>query len=221
MSENSRMVRGIFLDFDGTLVDSSDAYIEAAKRAHESIGSNAFDARMALEIPKRLELKQPLKEIPSASRSEFLEAYLKTFYEITIEKSRPFSYTDDALRELSQKAKLALVTMRFTPKASVLAELRNFDLEKYFSYVATGLDTPSPKPSPQALLKAADHLNERLCDCMIVGDSVSDARAGKAADIITVSVLSGLFTREELTREKPDLILETVKDLPSRLDSLK
>ncbi len=52
------------------------------------------------------------------------------------------------------------------------------------------------------------------CECAIVGDSVVDVRAGKAAGAKTVAVLSGIFTRRELEKEKPDLILENVRKLP-------
>src|SRR5512139_2988537 len=104
--------------------------------------------------------------------------------------------------------------MRFIPRAAVVRELRHFGLDRYFTYVATGLDTPRPKPSREVLVRAAERLNVRLSDCVIVGDSISDMRAGKAAGITTVGVLSGLFSREELMGEAPDLILESVSELP-------
>ena len=59
------------------------------------------------------------------------------------------------------------------------------------------------------------------CECVVVGDSVADIKAGKAAGAITVAVLSGIFSREELEREKPDLILENVNKLPDFLESLE
>jgi phosphoglycolate phosphatase-like HAD superfamily hydrolase len=45
-------------------------------------------------------------------------------------------------------------------------------------------------------------------------------KAGKAAGAMTVAVLSGLFSREELAKEKPDLILKDVTELPLFLDYL-
>jgi phosphoglycolate phosphatase-like HAD superfamily hydrolase len=55
----------------------------------------------------------------------------------------------------------------------------------------------------------------RICDCVMVGDSISDIRAGKNAGAKTVAVLSGLFSREELAREQPDLILSDATALPN------
>jgi phosphoglycolate phosphatase len=57
-----------------------------------------------------------------------------------------------------------------------------------------------------------------MCDCIIVGDSVNDVRAGKAAGARTVALLSGLFQREELTKECPDLILTDVSMLPDYIE---
>jgi phosphoglycolate phosphatase len=57
-----------------------------------------------------------------------------------------------------------------------------------------------------------------MCECVVVGDSVADIKAGKNAGAKTVAVLSGIFSREELEREKPDLILESVNKLPDFLE---
>jgi phosphoglycolate phosphatase-like HAD superfamily hydrolase len=51
-----------------------------------------------------------------------------------------------------------------------------------------------------------------------VGDSVADVRAGKNAGAKTIAVLSGIFTREELEKEKPDLIINDINELPSFLE---
>ena len=62
-------------------------------------------------------------------------------------------------------------------------------------------------------------LDVDICDCVIVGDSVIDVRAGKAAGTKTVAVLSGLFSYDELSSEQPDLILDNVTKLPDYVDS--
>jgi phosphoglycolate phosphatase-like HAD superfamily hydrolase len=51
-----------------------------------------------------------------------------------------------------------------------------------------------------------------------VGDSVADVKAGKNAGAKTVAVLSGIFSHKELEREKPDLILENINQLPDFLE---
>jgi phosphoglycolate phosphatase len=83
--------------------------------------------------------------------------------------------------------------------------------------VTTALDTRYPKPSPQAFIQCAEKLNVETGECLVVGDSVADVRAGKNAGAKTVAVLSGIFSRAELEEEKPDLILESVSKLPEFL----
>jgi phosphoglycolate phosphatase-like HAD superfamily hydrolase len=91
-------------------------------------------------------------------------------------------------------------------------------LEKYFAEVITALDACSPKPSPEALVECARRLGVKTSECVFVGDSVVDVKAGKNAGAWTVAVLSGIFSREELETEKPDLILENVNDLEDFLE---
>ncbi len=81
----------------------------------------------------------------------------------------------------------------------------------------TSQDVEKPKPSPEAFMKAANYLGVSIHDCAVVGDSTADIQAGKAAGSKTVAVLSGLFSREELEAEKPDLIIENISILPWHL----
>jgi phosphoglycolate phosphatase len=53
-----------------------------------------------------------------------------------------------------------------------------------------------------------------MCDCVIVGDSVVDVQAGKSAGAKTVAVLTGLYSRAELSEVDPNLIIADVSELP-------
>ena len=220
MSKTKLKVKGILLDLDGTIVDSKEAYLEAAKTAFQILGQKPPEKRTALEIPKRLEQNLPITDIVNGSVTDFLNVYLKTYYSVTMEKTKPFPNVQATLEKLSQKMKLALITMRFVPKTQIITELEQFSLAKYFSHIITALDTHKPKPSPEALIKTVKALDVNMCDCIIVGDSVIDVRAGKTAGAKTVAVLSGLFSRGELALEHPDLILNDVTQLPNHVDSV-
>lgn len=221
MNKTDPGTRGILLDLDGTIVDSRRAYFEAARTACQAFGNKIPDLQTSLEIPRRLELQQPLNDVAGTAEKDFLGVYLKRFYAITFEMTKPFPNVEKTLKDLSRKAKLALITMRFVPRTAIVAELKHFGLADYFAYVVTALDTQNPKPSPEALVRAARLMHVKSCDCLVVGDSVTDIKAGKAAGIATVGVLSGLFSREELALESPDLILDSVAQLPHYVDSLQ
>jgi phosphoglycolate phosphatase len=218
MSEVKLKAKGIFFDLDGTIVDSRDAYVEAARTAFQAMGQEPPPAKAALEIPRRLEQKQPINDIVKGDIHKFLDVYLTTYYSISKEKTKPISGIATALETLSKKAKLALITMRSVPKDAIIKELEHFGIAQHFTHVITALDTHKPKPSPEALIKTVKAIDVQMCDCIIVGDSINDIKAGKAAGAKTIAVLTGLFTHKELAKENPDLILKTATKLPNHIE---
>ena len=203
-------LKGILFDLDGTIVDSTEAYWYAAKEASKMLKMDNIEDSMILEIPRRLEQKLSLDDIIEDGASKFLEVYLETFYTVTETMTRPLPNVAKTLEILSSKVKLALVTMRSFPSEKIGVELAKFGLSNYFSHIVTALDTNRTKPSPEALIKCMQALDVQICDCLMVGDSISDIRAGKAAGTMTVAVLSGLFNRQELLKENPDFIIKDI-----------
>jgi len=218
MNESCLKVKGIFLDLDGTIVDSTEAYVEAAKKAFQAIGLQPPETKTALEIPRRIEQGFSMADLANGETKEFLKAYFQAWYIVSREKTKLIPNVSETLKVLSQKAKLALITMRHVPKQAIITELECFGISQYFTHVVTALDTAKPKPSPEALIKCVQALDVKICDCIITGDSVNDIRAGKAAGAKTVAVLSGLFQYEELIKEHPDLILNDVTALPQFIE---
>jgi phosphoglycolate phosphatase len=218
MIEAKFRVKGILLDLDGTLVDSREAYLEAARRAFQALKQEFPGAEVALEIPRFLERQMQLGGLLKVDVKKFLDVYLSAYSLVTAEKTRLLPGVSEALKILAGKAKLGLITMRCVPKTSVLDELERFGISDYLSCVVVASDDCKPKPSPEALLKCAEAWDVELGDCVMVGDSVSDLRAGRAAGVKTVAVLSGLYSGEELALEKPDLILKNVTLLPEFIE---
>ncbi len=206
-------VKGIMLDLDGTILDTKPAYIEAARIACKVTGQPMLKDSAALEIPKRMEQRQPLGDLVVGDARVFLQVYRKAFYEVSSSETVPMPNVAEILDDLALKAKLALITMRFIPAEAICKELRQFNIDKYFAHVVTALDA-QPKPSPQALVKAVAAMDLQMCECVIVGDSTVDVKAGKAAGAKTVAVLSGLYSREELQEAAPDFIIDDIAELP-------
>lgn len=218
MSKTKLKVKGILFDLDGTIVDSKQAYIEAARTAFQALGQRPPTIRTALQIPKRLEQNQPIDDLVRNNTAQFLNVYLKTFYSITELKTKPIPNIQTTLETLREKAKLALITMRNVPKTAVTKELANFGLAQYFTYVITAQDTSKPKPSPEALVRALKAIDVQVSECLIVGDSPSDIKAGKAAGAMTVAVISGLYSKQELVKLNPNLILKDANQLPHYIE---
>ncbi len=218
MNQKALKAKGIFLDLDGTLVDSTDAYIEAARIAFQAMGQVPPQTKVALEIPRRLEQGISLSDITNGNTKNLLKVYFEAYYSVTEAKTKLLPNVSATLEALSKRSKLALITMRHVPNQVIQKELDYFGISKYFTHVVTALDTCKPKPSPEALIRCVEALDLEMCDCIIAGDSVSDVRAGKAAGARTIALLSGLFQSEELAKESPDLILPDVTALPEFLE---
>jgi phosphoglycolate phosphatase len=218
MNHNRLKTKGIFLDLDGTIVDSTGAYLEAARIAFHAIGKKTPKNQNLLEIPKRIEQRFTIDDLTHGNTKEFMRVYLEAYYSVTESKTKLFPNISVTLEALSAKSKLALITMRHVPNQIILKELDYFGIGKYFTHVVTALDTSKPKPSPEALIQCVEALDLEMRDCIIVGDSVNDVRAGKAAGARTVALLSGLFLREELIKDCPDLILLDVSELPDYIE---
>jgi len=215
--------QALLVDLDGTLVDPSEAFSEAAGKTLQKFGSAYNSEEVGMDIARHLQLNLPLDEcldkvaIDEASRKCFLETFLQYFYEAAPNKTKLLPNVSKTLRRFSKNLSLALVTRRFMPKKLVREELKRLRVDRYFATVVTSLEVERPTPSPDAILKAAEELRVQIQNCVVVSDSGVDIRAGRAAGAKTVAVLSGLFNEEELRKEKPDLILENINDLPEHI----
>ncbi|MGA3060314.1 MAG: HAD family hydrolase [Candidatus Bathyarchaeia archaeon] len=214
MNKNGLKAKVIFLDLDGTIVDSKEAYIEAARIAFQALGKKPLESKIAFEIPRRLERGLTISDLIDGGTQKFLSKYFEAYYSITREKTKLIPNVSATLETLSAKTKLVLITMRYVPRQTIIKELEWFGISKYFTHFVTALDTSKPKPSPEALIACVQAIGVETRECLIAGDSVNDVRAGKAAGARTVAVLSGLFQCEELFKESPDLIINDVNALP-------
>lgn len=99
-------------------------------------------------------------------------------------------------------------TMRF---------LEQYDLVQYFDVVVTGLSAVHTKPYPDPILLAAKKMNVSPENCLMIGDTTVDIRAGKAAGAQTLGVLCGFGEEPELRHFGADDIVE---DTPKLLNIL-
>jgi len=91
--------------------------------------------------------------------------------------------------------------------------LEHFDLEKYFEVIVTAQTCPHTKPFPDPVLYAAEQLGLSPEDCVMIGDTIVDVHAGKAANTQTVAVLCGFGVSQELEQAGANLILSTTSDI--------
>jgi HAD superfamily hydrolase (TIGR01549 family) len=106
---------------------------------------------------------------------------------------------------------MALVSAR--GRRNTLAFLDHYQLTPFFKAIATGQTCLYTKPYPDPILWVASQMNVLPSECLMIGDTTVDIRAGKAAGSKTVGVLCGFGEEEELKLAGADLILPKTPDL--------
>jgi phosphoglycolate phosphatase-like HAD superfamily hydrolase len=91
--------------------------------------------------------------------------------------------------------------------------LEQFALTGYFQEIVTAITAEHTKPYPDPILYAAEKMGVDPENCLMIGDTTVDIRAGKAAGTQTVGVLCGFGERAELEHRETDLILDTTAEL--------
>ncbi len=113
---------------------------------------------------------------------------------------------DEMLKQLHGRYPMAVVSAR--EEQSTMAFLEQFDLVKYFDVIVTGLSAKHTKPYPDPVLFAAQKMNITPENCLMIGDTTVDMRAGKSAGAQTVGVLCGFGEEAELNQMGADMILK-------------
>jgi N-acetyl-D-muramate 6-phosphate phosphatase len=119
---------------------------------------------------------------------------------------------DEMLAHMQGHYLMAIVSAR--DEKSTMRFLTQFDLCKYFDTIVTGLSAPHTKPYPDPILLAAQKLGVNPRECLMIGDTTVDMRAGKAAAAQTLGVLCGFGEEAELKQLGADFILKSTSDLP-------
>jgi phosphoglycolate phosphatase-like HAD superfamily hydrolase len=106
---------------------------------------------------------------------------------------------------------MAIVSARH--EKSTMHFLEQFDLAKYFDVIVTGLSARHTKPFPDPIFLAAEKMGVKPMECLMVGDTTVDIRAGKSAGGQTVGVLCGFGEEKELKDMGADLILSNTNQV--------
>ncbi|MFM8875529.1 MAG: HAD family hydrolase [Anaerolineae bacterium] len=123
---------------------------------------------------------------------------------------------DEMLKQLHGRMPMAVVSAR--DEKGTMRFLEQYDLVKYFDTIVTGLSAVHTKPYPDPVLLAARKMNVLPENCLMIGDTTVDIRAGKSAGAQTLGVLCGFGEDPELRQIGAD---EIVEDTTKLLEILK
>ncbi len=213
-------IRALCFDVDGTLRDTDDQYAATFERLFRPIrfllpgrDSRAFARRFVMAV------ETPVNWLYSLPDRFGIDDEIVGLGEWLHEKGlgkRDHHYlliegVHDMLARLAARYPLAVISAR--PRRGTHAFLQHFDLTRFFTCVASAQTTPRTKPWPDPVLWAARQMKVAPEECLMVGDTTVDIRAGRAAGAQTVGVLCGFGEQKELENAGADLILEQTAQL--------
>jgi len=209
----------IIFDLDGTLLYTyrtiTDAFNYTMNRFGLPVKSVDFIRR---SVGKGLDgLLVPLvgEELFPEISKVFCEKQRESLFEGTY----PLPGAEEALNHF-QTANCRMAVASNKPAEFVVPLLEHFQMAPFFQVVLGGDNVARKKPHPEMLFLIMEKLRVKPERALYVGDMTLDVEAGRRAGIKTIAVLTGSSAREELEREKPFKILETLHHLPETVSTL-
>jgi phosphoglycolate phosphatase-like HAD superfamily hydrolase len=215
MSLDALRIKALCFDVDGTLSDTDDLYAQKVSR---------YFPRSLFREPDRAARRFVMwVEAPGNALLGFADtlgiddemvAFLNWVSRHRKHSPRSFLLVpgvDNLLEQLYGRYPMAVVSAR--DERGTMAFLEHFDLVKYFDAIVTGLSAEHTKPYPDPVLLAAKKMNVAPENCLMIGDTTVDIRAGKSAGAQTAGVLCGFGEYPELQKMGADVILEDTTKL--------
>ena len=212
-------IKALCFDVDGTLSDTDDVYVQKSVRFFPKFLFRDPDhaARrfvMWIEAPGNA-LLGLTDTIGLDDEIVALIDWMSRHRKHSSKTFRLVSGVDGMLKQLKGHYPMSVVSAR--DEKGTMRFLEQFDLVKYFDAVVTGQSAEHTKPYPDPILLAAQRMGVKPEECLMVGDTTVDMRAGKSAGAQTVGVLCGFGEEHELRKKGADTILKTTSELAGSL----
>jgi phosphoglycolate phosphatase len=224
----ARKIKGVIFDLDQTLIDSLQAFTEAFNRGIKCLGLGPVGEEMVASfldngwrMEKMLSETFPSVFLEKETRKQCQDEIQKAYLELEREKVKLKSGAEGTLRSLKEKGvKIGIVTGRMSKGDGKWLELRRLNIHQYIDAMVTGAEAPA-KPAPDGLILCVKALGLSPEECVYVGDSRLDIRAGKKAGLLTVGIQTGVAGKELLATEGPDCIVGEISELLNYLSELQ
>jgi len=218
-------VNAVLFDLDGTLIDSAPIYheiidivfarLEVPPVSRETLQEAMDDGDFDWDFVLPADMKSRKKEIIAEARV-IIDDIAPALFRKQI-KLIPGA-ADTCKKISSRRLKIGLVTS--TPRdylAVKLVPLKEAGIEHLLEVIVTADDVANKKPHAEPLIKGSQKLGVTVEHCVYVGDTRVDIRAGNAAGMKTVGVLTGFDGYEALKKESPDFIIDSIAQLDENI----
>ncbi len=153
---------------------------------------------------------EPEAELFQKANSLFCEIYAQN----TCRYSKVYPGVFTGLKILKVK-KIYRACVTNKAEQFTLPLLETLGLSAWMELVVSGDTLTRSKPDPMPLLYVAETLELDPADCIMVGDSMHDMQAARAAGFAAVAVPYGYNHGVDISSSNPDAIIESVADIAS------
>ena len=212
-------VSALLIDLDGTLLHTAPELAESANRMLRDMGRPAVSQDLLMSyigngivwLVKRA-LTGDMHAEPDAVLFETALPVFEKHYTELLLQSKPFDGVIDGLNAMQTAGfRLGCITNKVARYTEPL--LKGVGLAKYFEIVLAGDTLPEKKPHPMPLLHAAKFFGVPVEKLLLIGDSLSDTTAARAAGCPVVCVPYGYNHGEPVETLDLDAVIPTLRDV--------
>jgi phosphoglycolate phosphatase len=208
------------VDLDGTLVDSLPDIAFCVDQMLVRLGRSPAGLERVrgwvgngIEVLVARALEDDSSGAPRAAHHARALAEFKDLYAAhTSERSRVYDGVRQGLDYL-HGADVALGCVTNKPGFYAEKLLAAVKLDHYFSLVVGGDSVDEKKPHPLPLLHAAQHFGVDPGESLLIGDSVNDVEAARAAGFRIVCVTYGYNHGDDIRASNPDALVDSLAEL--------
>lgn len=219
-------VHGLLFDLDGTLLDTASDIARALNRTLEEYRIPVLSVS---EVSRMIGRGSPIlieraaaargRELNAADKTAMLQRFFWHYGELEESDesdAAPYPGAKDTLRDMKELGMaIAVVTNKHFRFANSL--LHRLGLRRWVDVVIGGDTCERRKPDPQPLLYACESLGIPPDRSLMVGDSINDVKAARAAHIPIVCVPYGYNEGQDPGSLDCDAMIKTLSDLPGLL----
>lgn len=213
-------------DLDGTLLNTASDIARALNRTLEDHGV----APLAVsEVSRMIGRGSPIlieraaaaqgRQLSDADKADMLEGFFRHYGELEESDesdAEPYPGVRETLRTLHEAGlSIAVVTNKHFRFANGL--LHRLNLRRWINIVIGGDTCERRKPDPQPLLYACESLGVARGQALMVGDSINDVKAARAAGIPVICVPYGYNEGQDPRSLECDALIDTLAELPGLL----
>ena len=220
------MMRTIVFDLDGTLVDTAPDLISTlnlvlSREGLPPVGYN-YARRMIGGGSRRMIERALIAEghsVPGTELDRIFRGFINHYGAHLADRSRPFPHLETMLKRLTAKGlRLAVCTNKLERLAVRLLDA--VKLSNYFAAICGQGTFGMQKPDPQMLRLTIRRAGGELHRAVMVGDSRTDVRTARAANVPVIAVDFG-YSEVSVATLHPDRVIGSFAELPAALAAVE